>query len=246
MTRGFASGTSSFATSAALRSPPASAGSTTEALCSTTGGRQIATNKGVGPPTGSPRRAAARLELQTLFRVDRFPVIRSPLTPRPCCAGPRRSTQSSLNESNHPAAAPRADSSPRAVVPLHRTPPSPPSSPQARQQGSRACAARGGSCGTPRCSRIRSMTARSRMTAMNRILPSQRGHASASTPHTCRSSVAQSQRVKHDPGIDAPSAPATTQRATDARVRPRSRWWSRLGPGTMAPRQGELGANTPW
>jgi hypothetical protein len=75
--------------------------------------------------------------------------------PPGCCAGPRRSTQSSLTESKHPAAAPRADRPLAPSCPSTAPPPSPPSSPQARQQGSRARPARGGSCGRPRCSRIR-------------------------------------------------------------------------------------------
>lgn len=81
----------------------------------------------------------------------------------------------------------------------------------ANAHGSRALAKRGRSCAIPRCWRIRSITTRSLIAAVNRIRPPQRQHASASTPHTRCSSVAWSRRVSSARCTAAiPAAPART------------------------------------
>ncbi len=54
--------------------------------------------RGIGSPTGSSRRAPARRSSRPTAELTDSPLIRSILTPRPCCAGPRRSTQGSLSE----------------------------------------------------------------------------------------------------------------------------------------------------
>ncbi|MFO0604689.1 MAG: S8 family serine peptidase [Polyangiales bacterium] len=69
------------------------------------------------------------------------------------------------------------------------------------------------SVGSRRCARMRTVTARSWIVAMNFIAPSQRGHFSASTPHTRCSNVAQSMRVVGRGGF-ATTTPSVTVNAS--------------------------------
>jgi hypothetical protein len=93
------------------------------------------------------------------------------------------------------------------------------------------------------CSRIRTITARSRITAIHRMRPLRRVHASASTPHTRCRNVAQSRRGS----VAVSPAPAATIACaiTDSRGAC-SRWCGLRGPGTTIARHGESGASTPW